>query len=112
MSGTIAASAETWFDRFLFHSPAQPLFGRRAARKLVVLAYHDVQDVARFESQMRYLEAETNPVSVDLFLRASCGEEPLPKRAVLVTFDDADRSVYERVEFRSFSDIGSLRLYS
>jgi peptidoglycan/xylan/chitin deacetylase (PgdA/CDA1 family) len=64
--------------------------------RLVVLAYHGVQAVDRFRWQMEYLRATMEPVSLDRALQAQTGVRALPPRSVLVTFDDGDRSVYER----------------
>jgi peptidoglycan/xylan/chitin deacetylase (PgdA/CDA1 family) len=87
---------ERWIDRVLRYSPAQPIFRWRAAESPVVLAYHDVRDADRFAAQMRTLLRTHRPVSAEAFCGAMRGEIRLPRHAVLVTFDDADRSVIER----------------
>lgn len=75
----------------------------------LTLAYHDIQDS---EPDQRYLSVGTDlliaqlqwlrnnnyqPVSVDQILTAQQGGEPLPPKAVLLTFDDGYRSFYTRV---------------
>ncbi len=87
---------EGLFDAALRRSPAQPLFLWRAARRLVVLAYHTVADPDRFAQQITHLAAAMQPVSLDEVIEAQAGGQALPRRAVLVTFDDGDRSVYEQ----------------
>jgi peptidoglycan/xylan/chitin deacetylase (PgdA/CDA1 family) len=64
--------------------------------RLAVLAYHDVQDVDAFRRQMDYVRATMRPVTVDAVVEAQRGGLPLPPRAVLITFDDGDRTVHER----------------
>lgn len=75
------------------------------ANRLVVLTYHriDRPDSAAdgrdprmvsatpegFAGQMAILRRNFNPVSVETVVAAAVGQEALPERAVLVTFDDA-----------------------
>ncbi|AXI76650.1 polysaccharide deacetylase family protein [Peterkaempfera bronchialis] len=80
-------------DALLRHSPAQPVFRARAARRLSVLAYHEIDDPTAFAAQMDRLLRLARPVSLDEVQRASVEDRPLPPRSVLVTFDDGDRSV-------------------
>ena len=78
---------------------------------LLVISYHDIRDdVAPKGDADRYAISTTNfvaqidwliasgyrPVSLDEVMRASRGDGPLPKKAVLLTFDDGLRSVYTR----------------
>ncbi|MFE0105739.1 polysaccharide deacetylase family protein [Streptomyces sp. NPDC059009] len=86
---------EQWhgLDRALLRSPAQPLFTRRAARRLAVLGYHGVEDPAAFAAQLDHLHARACPVSLRQVEAALHEGRPLPARAVLVTFDDGERSV-------------------
>jgi peptidoglycan/xylan/chitin deacetylase (PgdA/CDA1 family) len=86
---------DAWIDRLLRRSPAQPLFRWRAARRLVVLAYHDVRDGDLFRAQMEHLARVARVVSADDVCCALRGEIELAPRSVLVTFDDGDRSVYQ-----------------
>lgn len=80
-------------DVVLRRSPAQPVFRRRAAHQLAVLAYHGVDDPACFRRQLDLLTRSWHPVSLDDVLAAVAGDRPLPRHAVLVTFDDGDPTV-------------------
>jgi peptidoglycan/xylan/chitin deacetylase (PgdA/CDA1 family) len=91
----VNARAEVWLDAALSRSPAQPVFGWRASRRLAVLAYHGVDDADRFASHLDHLLKVARPVSLDRVLAAFERGPPLPRRAVLVTFDDGHRSVLE-----------------
>jgi peptidoglycan/xylan/chitin deacetylase (PgdA/CDA1 family) len=82
-------------EAVLSRSPAQPVFRWRAARRLVVLAYHSVGDAERFSSHVRYLRSKMHPVSMDEVAASIQSGSRLPPRAVLVTFDDGGRSVYD-----------------
>lgn len=64
-----------------------------SGQRLRVLAFHRVPDEARFASQLAWLTARFNAVSLDDVARAVTGERPLPPRAVWVTFDDGDPTV-------------------
>jgi peptidoglycan/xylan/chitin deacetylase (PgdA/CDA1 family) len=86
---------ESWVDGALSRSPAQPLFLWRADHRLTVLAYHGVDDPARFEQHLDYLTRVMHPVTVDEVSDAIHGRRGLPKRATLVTFDDGDRSLVD-----------------
>lgn len=61
----------------------------------VILAYHDVVDPDRFAQQLDYLAAMMHPVRVEDVLRAAANGAPLPRGAVLVTFDDGDITIHE-----------------
>ena len=78
---------------------------------LLVISYHDIRDdvapkgdadryaisTSNFVAQIDWLIASGyRPVSLDEVMRASRGQQPLPKKAVLLTFDDGLRSVYTR----------------
>jgi peptidoglycan/xylan/chitin deacetylase (PgdA/CDA1 family) len=84
-----------WIDLVLSHSPAQLLFRLGADRSLVALAYHDILDESRFLAQVTWLASNANVVSAEDVCRAIRGDGVLPKRAVLITFDDGDRTVYD-----------------
>jgi peptidoglycan/xylan/chitin deacetylase (PgdA/CDA1 family) len=82
-------------DAALRWSPAQLAFKRQAARRLTVLAYHGVRHPDRFRRQLDHLAATMRPVSLDQVVEATAGRQALPGRAVLITFDDGERSVLE-----------------
>lgn len=77
--------------------------------QVLVLAYHDIMDsepdqqyvatrTANFVAQMRWLKVNHYvPVSMDQIFAASEGKAALPDKAVLLTFDDGYRSMYDRV---------------
>ena len=89
------AEPRAWLDAALRRSPAQLAFRVRTAWHLTVLAYHGIDDPGRFRSQLDYLVRATRPVSLDEVIAALEGSGPLPKRAVLLTFDDGERSLLE-----------------
>ncbi|MFE2413603.1 polysaccharide deacetylase family protein [Kitasatospora sp. NPDC059408] len=78
---------------WLRFAPVQPVFRARAAQRLAVLAYHGVTDPGSFGAQLDRLRRLATPVSLAAVLQAVTEQRPLPPRSVLVTFDDADRSV-------------------
>lgn len=77
--------------------------------QFLALAYHDVEDsdpdqtylsvrTDKLIEQLTWLrESGYKAVSVDQILAARNGGEPLPERAVLLSFDDGYRSFYTRV---------------
>jgi peptidoglycan/xylan/chitin deacetylase (PgdA/CDA1 family) len=84
-------------DRVLRRSPLQAVFqARGGGRRLAVLAYHAVEDEEMFSRHLDYLAARYHPVSLDAVLAALARKAELPRRAVLITFDDADRTVLDR----------------
>ncbi len=65
-------------------------------RRLAVLAYHGVDDRERFAHAPRPRSGDREPPSRSSeVLRAFEGRRTLPRRAVLITFDDGHRSVLE-----------------
>lgn len=92
---------------FSFTLTGLVLAGDMQDGEFLVLTYHAVpfkvsltdeysvsQD--RFVEQMEYLRTHGyNPVSLDDILKAHEGKQKLPKRPVLITFDDAYISYYE-----------------
>ncbi len=62
--------------------------------RLRVLGYHGVSDPAVFESQMRHLVDDYQPIGPREVAAAFNGE-PVPDRSVWVTFDDADPTVID-----------------
>jgi peptidoglycan/xylan/chitin deacetylase (PgdA/CDA1 family) len=85
----------TKVDAVLRWTPAQPVFHWRAARSLAVLAYHEVRDPDRFAVQLDHLRRTAAPVGLEEVIAAAGGRVGLPRRAVLVTFDDGHRDVLE-----------------
>jgi biofilm PGA synthesis lipoprotein PgaB len=80
--------------------------------ELLVLSYHDIRDevaskgdpdgfaisTQNFAAHLDWLAGHGyNPVSLSQVVEASAGGRPLPERAVLLTFDDGLRSVYDKV---------------
>ncbi|OZC03425.1 polysaccharide deacetylase family protein [Rubricoccus marinus] len=82
-------------DSALARSPFQAAHRWRTRGDLAVLAYHSVEDGAQFARQMDLVRELRRPVSLDHIIHAIENKTPLPPRAVLVTFDDGDRSVLE-----------------
>lgn len=60
-----------------------------------VLAYHDVPDPALYRRQLEYLAANYTPIDLDRYVASLRDGKPLPDDAVLITFDDGDRTVLE-----------------
>jgi peptidoglycan/xylan/chitin deacetylase (PgdA/CDA1 family) len=82
-------------DAALRYSPMQPFFRWRGTDRLLVLAYHEVPEAGAFAWQVDYLRTHMQPVSLGDVVTAIRTEGRLPPRAVLITFDDGDRTVYE-----------------
>ncbi len=82
-------------DSLLAQSPAQAWWRTRSRDRLAVLAYHGVDDPQQFEVQMQWLAAELTPIALEDLLVATETDEPLPTNAVLITFDDGERSLLE-----------------
>jgi biofilm PGA synthesis lipoprotein PgaB len=80
-----------------------------ANSRFIVLCYHNIQDyprdpdimnlsTAKFLQQLNWLSANGyHPISIDDLIAAKKGLKKLPKKAVLLTFDDAYQSFYTRV---------------
>ncbi len=80
------------FERLLLRSPIATVSRNRRANDLAVLAYHGVDDPTSMAKQLDYVAEHLQPIGLEQ-LEASFGGDPLPTRAVLVTFDDGDRTV-------------------
>jgi peptidoglycan/xylan/chitin deacetylase (PgdA/CDA1 family) len=88
-----------WLDRrfparllpiLMFHRVADPrTCGDQAEPDLISAA------PAVFAAEMRYLRENFNPISAADLVAALTGQAPLPRRAVLVTFDDGTRDFKE-----------------
>jgi peptidoglycan/xylan/chitin deacetylase (PgdA/CDA1 family) len=86
---------EALIDAALRRSPAQPLFRWKASRRLAVLAYHGVDDPKRFVKHLDHIQRTSSVVMLSEVLDAFEGRRSLPRRALLVTFDDGHRSVLD-----------------
>jgi peptidoglycan/xylan/chitin deacetylase (PgdA/CDA1 family) len=62
----------------------------------MVVAYHGVADADRFERQVQYLSRRHHPLKLKQVIQAVRDGRPLPEGAVLVTFDDGDKSIVEK----------------
>jgi len=91
----VTGGTRTMVDTVLRWTPAQPMFHWRAARSLAILAYHDIRDGDRFATQLDHVTRAASPVSLDEVVRAAEGDGGLPRRAVLITFDDGHRDVFD-----------------
>ncbi|MFP3938690.1 MAG: polysaccharide deacetylase family protein [Thermoanaerobaculia bacterium] len=89
------AMAVRTLDAALARSPFQAFFSQRGRLELTVLAYHHTRDRDTFTAQMDWLCRTHHPVSLEEVVHGFGGESPLPPRAALVTFDDADPSLLE-----------------
>ena len=85
-----------------------PLLRYLNRRRILVLLYHGVSSFPstkhlndlhvpeeQFRRQMRWLRRKFTPISLDQAIAALDGREPWPRRAVLITFDDAYRNNLE-----------------
>lgn len=81
--------------RLLRWSPLQAGYRWRASGRLAVLAYHRVSDADRFAAQLAFLKRCARPVALEELLAAWRRGQELPRRSVLLTFDDADRTHLE-----------------
>ncbi len=85
-------------------------FPETSSNQFRVLTYHRVNHASAqrhldpctlsatpqgFADQMAYLAKHHNVVSIDEVRRALAGDEPLPERAVMISFDDAYRDFEE-----------------
>lgn len=96
----------------IVHAAAGAVQPVASAQDLQVVAYHDVRDAVigdydtdqyavstgNLISHFRWLKANGfTPISIDQLLAARAGEEALPAKPVLLTFDDGLQSVYTHV---------------
>lgn len=83
-------------DTILRRSPAHNAFSWRASRRLAVLAYHAIEDPERFEEHAELIRRDMAALSQEEAVEAIRGvRRGLPRRAVLITFDDGHRSVLD-----------------
>ena len=83
-------------DVILRRSPLQIASRWRSAGRLAVLGFHGVDEPDHFAALMDHLlRIRYRPISADELTAVLEGRATLPERAVLVTFDDGERSVLE-----------------
>lgn len=63
--------------------------------RLRVLAYHKVNDIANFKTQLEYLKSKYTIIGLSDLKNHLYNNVELPNNSVLITFDDGDRSVYK-----------------
>ena len=88
--------ARNLIDSMLARSPAQSIIAAKTSSRLVVIAYHNVVDEENFRVQIEYLQRTKRLLSLTQVLDGLRGDAALPSNAVLITFDDADRTICER----------------
>lgn len=94
-AGEMNARTTSLLDAALRRSPVQPVFDRAAARRLAVLAYHGIEDPERFGQHLDRIRRAAHAVTLAEAVDAFEARRPLPRRAVLITFDDGHRSVFD-----------------
>lgn len=82
-------------DRLLGSGPAAAVASRLTSDRFRTLAFHDIGDAGGFADQVAYLAEAWHPVSGAEVAAAVDGGEPLPPRAVWITFDDGRPDVVE-----------------
>lgn len=63
---------------------------------LRVLAYHTVPESEKFKTQLLFLKKHYHIISIIDLKESLFHKKTLPKRSVLITFDDGDFSVYDK----------------
>lgn len=71
-------------------------WGNMSKQFLTVLCYHEVNDPANFQRQLDWMAAMYSFVNIEEVDDAIHYNKPLPPNPLLITFDDAHRSVYEQ----------------
>lgn len=87
-------SAADLARRLLAAEPVGAIFRWALGGRLRIVAYHGIKDQAVFASHVAYVAEAYRPVDSDDVLAATRGAA-LPRRAVWLTFDDADPDVVE-----------------
>src|SRR5260370_42530526 len=97
------ATAKNWVKRSLVASGALSFAGRMTGPRVAILMFHSVMPDPRahqdtlgpiihssqlFRQQMEVLAREYNPVSLDDVLLFVQGNKEMPRKPVVVTFDD------------------------
>jgi peptidoglycan/xylan/chitin deacetylase (PgdA/CDA1 family) len=88
---------ETWIDCIMAHGPAQIISMARARGQIPILAYHAIGEPERFEEHLKFLLRHSRPLSLDALITACHAVRARPRRAVLLSFDDGDRSLIDVV---------------
>jgi peptidoglycan/xylan/chitin deacetylase (PgdA/CDA1 family) len=86
---------ESAFDWMLGNGPAQRAAMVWSKPQATVLAYHAIVQPERFEDHLKFLLRHWRPISLDELIVSCHGVGELPRRAVLLTFDDGDRSLMD-----------------
>jgi len=101
---------KNWIKRALIWSKTLRLAAQFRARGVAILMYHSVMEnpaieantlggiihsTDTFRAQMELVAGGYNPVGLDEALRFVRGEQDLPRRSVVVTFDDGYADNYE-----------------
>lgn len=104
---------KNWLAACLMMVIALPALGATGSNAVTIISYHDVIDLVDTQDQRVYPQTLTrnrlieqfnlivdlgfHPVSFQQILDAEAGKQPLPEKAILLTFDDGYRSVYDIV---------------
>lgn len=73
-----------------------PIYNWVYKDRLRVLAYHDIEDAEIFESQILWLKSKYNLINIPILYNHLIKNDPLPPRALLLTLDDGDKTVYTK----------------
>ena len=77
-------------------STVHKIFGIFFRNNLRVLAYHTVTSPERFEKQLEYLKSSFSIIDINQLRDSISSGKKLPKKPLLITFDDGDISVLEK----------------
>lgn len=80
----------------LRRSPAQVVSALSNRHSLAVPAYHAVEDPDAFERHVRHFVSHHHPICLGDLIEAIDAGVGLPDRAVLLTFDDGDKTIVEQ----------------
>ena len=81
---------------YLFLSVFHKIFGFWFRHNLRVLAYHTVTSPEKFEEQLMFLESNFSIIDIHQLRDFLFHNKELPKKPLLITFDDGDISVLEK----------------
>ncbi len=107
----MSAVSKRWVKRVLVASGVTRLAARFKPRAALILAYHSVQDhpeafqdtigfgntlsTRLFTRHMELVARRFNPITIENLTRRLQSDEPMPPRAVAITFDDGYADNYE-----------------